>query len=302
MEQKTPEVLERDPRIAWEDWPGAVLLSDEIEYYSTRSAQVPHPLIEPFASGQLKAASYRLSLGRRAHLGGKLVIVSEDRPLEIPPHQVAVVTTYETLRIPRFLIARWNLRVSMVYEGLLWVGALQVDPGWVGYLLAPLYNLAERTVRLYYKEPLFTMDFVRTTPYRPKISKAYNPERGSLEEYDIHPLESAPYQVLARIDETERRLEAVASMGTTFVVVTVAVLAAIIAALSILVVGPLMESGGEVLDNWALTAISFSAFSAVLSVVALIAFAKDKFWPRRRAGAEGVRANAESDQDADDAQ
>jgi len=51
----------------------------------------------------------------------------------------------------------------MVYKGLVWVGSLQVDPGYRGYLFCPLYNLSDKEQELTYKEPLLTIDFVRTT-------------------------------------------------------------------------------------------------------------------------------------------
>ena len=58
----------------------------------------------------------------------------------------------------------------MVYEGLLWVGALQVDPGWQGKLPCPIYNLASRTIVISHRQKLFSIDFVRTTAFMPGIA------------------------------------------------------------------------------------------------------------------------------------
>ena len=140
--------LEEDPRgEVRKFWPGAVLLADEIEYYSS-SSDIPDGLhlIQPFELGRLRPASYQLTLGREIHVGGEHRILSDSEPLILQPHQVAIVATYEEIRIPRFLIARWSLRVEKIYEGLLWTGGPQVDPGWVGHLPCPIYNLAEREV------------------------------------------------------------------------------------------------------------------------------------------------------------
>ena len=115
-------VLEEDP---WPlEWPGAVLPAEAIEAYSNPlRINYPYPLIEPFDQSLLRAARYELRLGDEAHVGGiPKSLNARDPYIVLPPHQVAVVKTYEFLRIPRFLIARWNLRVRMVYEGLLWVG------------------------------------------------------------------------------------------------------------------------------------------------------------------------------------
>ena len=177
----------------WDNWPGAVLLSDEIEYYCDNDP----PLISPFIEANLKPARYQLTLGNEARVGGKTVRIDKDNPLVIPAHQVAIVRTHETLNIPRFLIGRWNLRVDMVYKGLLWVGALQVDPGWVGYLPCPLYNLSDEDVRIEYKETYVSIDFVRTTKFSEGCIKyptpPYNPP---VSLYDPNSLRSGPYERL----------------------------------------------------------------------------------------------------------
>ena len=104
---------------------GAVLLSDQIQYYidNLNPPLLQNPEGSPIGLDELKdcldAASFKLRLGDEAHVGGEWVRISKKRPLVIPAHQVAVVKTHEIVNIPRFLMARWNLRVKWVYEGLL---------------------------------------------------------------------------------------------------------------------------------------------------------------------------------------
>ena len=196
MADNTLKVLEEDP---WpNEWPGAVLPAEAIEAYSDeKRIPEPRPLIKPFNRNLLRAARYELRLGDEVHLGGAPRRLNEDSPfLILKPHQVAVVKTHEFLRIPRFLIARWNLRVRMVYEGLLWVGGPQVDPGWAGHLYCPIYNLAERDIYLEYKQPIFTMDFVRVYPTQ---TEQFKPRRISIDEHDVHRLKSAPFEELNRL-------------------------------------------------------------------------------------------------------
>ena len=229
-----------DPCHHPDSYHGAVLLSDQIKYYIKN---LNPPLLQNPGEGDvstkelndcLDAASYKLRLGNEAHVGGRWVQISEKEPLVIPPHQVAVVKTYEFVNLPRFLIARWNLRVKWVYEGLLWVGGPQVDPGWQGELYCPIYNLAEREVVIPYKERFFTMDFTRTTPYRKKGSiTGYKPKphKGdarskTLQGHDIHRLRSAPFESLQQL----------ASLGTrvnSFNNFTFLVLAVMIAAIGV---------------------------------------------------------------------
>ena len=141
MSSEAGSSLERDPRGDFPDrYNGAVLLADEIRYFST-SEDIPadQRLIDPFEPARLRAASYQLTLGNQVHVGGIHHLMLDTKPLILEPHQVAVVSTREVLRIPRFFVARWSIRVRKIYEGLLWTGGLQVDPGWVGHLFCPIY-------------------------------------------------------------------------------------------------------------------------------------------------------------------
>ena len=92
-----------------------VLLADEIKKLCENESA---PLIEPFNPKQLKPASYQLTLGGEANVGGEHKLIDKDNGIILDPHQVAVVCTHETLRIPRDVIARWSLRVTNIYEGL----------------------------------------------------------------------------------------------------------------------------------------------------------------------------------------
>jgi deoxycytidine triphosphate deaminase len=182
--------------------PVGVLLSDEIKHYVQTIR-----LIEPFSEENLKPAGYELSVGDEYVLGGERRELKYDGDIRIPPFNVVVIKTAETINLPRFLIARWNVRVKWAYEGLLWVGGPQVDPGWVGYLCCPLYNLSDKEVVLRYRDPIALMDFVTTTPFKAGKSKEYQrpPKRVLLEEYRAAELKSALFtEAKQRVDQIER--------------------------------------------------------------------------------------------------
>lgn len=191
--------LKKDPRRkVWADWQGAVLLKNEIRYY----ASLNPPLIDPFLDEKkfLKGASYHLRLGNRCRVNGEDCNLSDDNPvLRIPPHGIAVVRTLEKVNIPGFMIARWNLKVKKVYKGLVWVGSLQVDPGYSGYLFCPLYNLSNEEQRLEYKEALFTIDFVRTTKGCELWEADPSRATDSLGALDKDNLKSAPAEQFAKM-------------------------------------------------------------------------------------------------------
>ncbi len=233
--EKSP--LKEDPREeVRRSWQGAVLLRDEIEYYCRQEL----PLIEEFDLKHLKPASYHLRLGRECWVDGKRKELSAENPtLTIPPHGMAIVSTYEKVNIPGFLIARWNLKVKKVYEGLLWVGGPQVDPGYHGILCAPLYNLSTEPVHLKYCETLFTIDFVRTTPYdESKGCKLWESDRAtdSCAYLNVPPLKSGIRQDLDKMEGTLKtsgeKLEHFQLRIDTFQVITFTVLGIIVAALA----------------------------------------------------------------------
>lgn len=159
------EALAEPPKLAFNTGIGSVLRKQDIEYFYNE--RIP-PLVDPLDHNCLKeSASYELRLGSRYRLGesdNAEWLTDSKKDLIIPPHGIAVVSTYEWLNIPGCLIGRWNLKVRMVYRGLVWVGSLQVDPGYQGFLFCPIYNLSNQQQILIYKDPLFIIDFVLTTP------------------------------------------------------------------------------------------------------------------------------------------
>ena len=278
MSSETGTSLEEDPRGQFPSrYNGAILLADEIRFFST-SDEVPinQRLIDPFEPGRLRLDSYQLTLGGQAHVGGRHHVVTKSSPLILDPHQVAVVSTREVLRIPRFLVARWSLRVQKIYQGLLWTGGPQVDPGWVGQLFCPIYNLSERKVELNFEEALFTIDFVRTTPatdaYRSmgktdEFKKTwFMPVRRTLAEHDENRLHSAPFEDLGDLKELTRFRElAVGAVALIFVVLGV-----MVAALGVLAARPVVNPGEPLLSAWPMTSLLTSVAALGFSVVSMV--------------------------------
>lgn len=248
-----------------------VLLSDEIEYYATN-----WKMIDPFNHRNLRAAAYELTIGDEYAIGGqtkKLYDEPGKNEIRIPPFEVAIIKTGERLNLPRFLIGRWNLRVGWAYEGLLWVGGPQVDPGWVGYLFCPLYNLSDKEVVLRIGEPIAVIDFIKTTPFKKGKSYEYPrpPRRVIVDDYKPEGLKSALYtEARRRIIEVENRLSAFGRRLDASIGIIFTVLAIIIAALSISIFWgrSLAPASG-----WMYLS---SGISIVALIIAICAFAKAK--------------------------
>jgi len=240
--RQLPEIPDTLP--SGEIVPG-VLLSERIKHFVTK-----YNMIHPFDEDHLKPASYELSVGDSYAKGEKISQLNPGEVIKIEPFNVVVIQTLETLNLPRFLIARWNLRIKWAYKGLLWVGAPQVDPGFKGFLACPLYNLSNKEVEISHGEPIAAMDFVTTTPVT-TASKRYDwsgRTRIVLADYEKDRLESALYTDAARklvefgkvtqdlrveVDEFGRRVEGIGGRVDSFTVLTFTIVAVLFAALGV---------------------------------------------------------------------
>jgi deoxycytidine triphosphate deaminase len=230
-----------------------VLLSDGIKFCIDT-----FDMIRPFDPANLKPANYKITIGDQYAMGGEIHELS-DHPVEgaltIPPFQVAVIKTRETINMPKFLIARWNIRVQLAYKGLLWVGGPQVDAGYVGHLFCPVYNLSDKPVKLSYGEPIAVIDFVRTSTFVDGESMPYQdvpPERILFEDYAPQELNSALYEIattkLGKFEDrtakteqsvvdnrenTDASIKDIQTRVDTFVLITFTVIAVLFAAITI---------------------------------------------------------------------
>src|SRR6266542_1137367 len=216
-----------------------VLLRDEIQFY------VRHcHLIRPFDPKNLKPAGYELTVGNEYFISGEFLTLDADSNQKgnvvIPPFQVAVLKTAEILCIPRYLIARWNIRVTHAYSGLLWVGGPQVDPGYVGHLFCPIYNLSDREVTLHLGEAIALIDFVKTTPFDSKSDSEFErypfpPKRVIMPDYGIDELRSALFTKAGeRLVEFEQEIRNQTTRVTTFIQISFAIFALMIAMVAII--------------------------------------------------------------------
>jgi deoxycytidine triphosphate deaminase len=172
---------------------------------------------------RIKPAAIHLSLGEEYRVGERSFFLDEKKPyLTIQPYQVVIVQTQEELNMPKNLIARWNLRISLVYKGLLWVGGPQVDPGYKGFLFCPLYNLSTNPVTLQYGEPFATIDFVKLASGK---SIAYKRQQKRFKMSHYSSFKSAPEAAIREVKEARRRMEIFEATSLTAMGIIIAALA-----------------------------------------------------------------------------
>lgn len=250
--------LEDDPK------PGGtgIFLSDEIAYFARH-----HRLLEPFDERNLKPAGYELTVGNEYFMSGEFLDLEDS--LTILPFEVAVIKTGEILRLPRFMIARWNIRVTHAYAGLLWVGGPQVDPGYAGHLFCPIYNLSDKPVTLSRGDKLALMDFQRTTTFDKRktedelVRYVFPPKRLILRDYDIQDFQSALFTRAGRkIEEFEDSVRALETRFITFTQISFAMFAIFLTLLTIFT-----KVDASAIDR---TASLFGAATVALSVGAFL--------------------------------
>ncbi len=137
-----------------------VLLSDAISYYVDQIR-----LIEDMDPGCLKPASYGLRLGSRYYCNGKFGNLREGDVLPLPRNSLTYVSMLEKVNIPHYMIARFNLRIELIYQGILLGTGPQVAPGFRGYLSCPLHNISNNEVELRYGSRFATIDFIKTSRF-----------------------------------------------------------------------------------------------------------------------------------------
>jgi len=139
-----------------------ILLSDKIHEFCNDANLL---ISEDYCEKNLRPASYTLRIGD-AYIdsdGVHRTLTDSEESFVFKKNSIVFVSTKEKLDIPFYIIARFNIRVTWVYDGVLLGTGPQVDPGYTGYLSCPLYNLTNIDIRIKRGEDFATIDFEKTT-------------------------------------------------------------------------------------------------------------------------------------------
>ncbi len=121
-------------------------------------------LITDFEARSLEGASYDMRLGPQYIKGGEIETLTESKPsLKLLPGEFAVLRTLEELNMPANLVGHNGIMSPWAKRGLVSLFSPQIDPGFCGFLIVPVFNAGDGPIALTYKESLFTVEFVRTT-------------------------------------------------------------------------------------------------------------------------------------------
>jgi len=118
--------------------------------------------ITPFDSKMLQPASYDLKVGKSAATtpknGDPRIDLEKEGVLLIPPYALAVVLTYEELRLSTSFAGHFGLKSKLARRGLHVTVGIQVDPGFEGPLSVTMMNMTPSPVTLDYLDDFLTLE------------------------------------------------------------------------------------------------------------------------------------------------
>lgn len=134
------------------------------------------------------------------------------KTLILPPNSLTFVTTYESFRLPIDVIARFNLKVSLVHEGLLLGTGPLVEPQFTGELCIPIHNFSNQDVAIDYLAPLISVEFTKTLPVRYEEYFVNNKTLyGNIEKYikpvDKNKVESSVFSAINELKVLHKKIE-----------------------------------------------------------------------------------------------
>jgi deoxycytidine triphosphate deaminase len=121
-------------------------------------------LITAFDPKSLEGASYDMRLGSQYIRHGQTETLSVEHPtLKIIPGEFAVLSSLEGLNMPNDLVGHNGIMSPWAKRGLVSLFSPQIDPGFRGFLIVPVFNAGDSPISINYRERIFTIEFVRTS-------------------------------------------------------------------------------------------------------------------------------------------
>jgi deoxycytidine triphosphate deaminase len=105
-------------------------------------------------------AAYDLSIGDEYYYGGRIKTLSNNEPfILVEPYDYAIVTSNELTNLPKDVVARFDLSVSLFCQGMILSNGPQVDAGFRGRLFCLLFNTSNAPVFLKRGQHYATIEF-----------------------------------------------------------------------------------------------------------------------------------------------
>lgn len=146
-----------------------MLSSSHIDYYVQK-----YGIIENYEKACLGSASYHMRVGENVLTWSEVEKVefvlgkTEDRnrnirtSVTLRPNSLTFLTTIEEFKLPKDIIARFNLKSKWVHLGLLLGTGPIVDPQLHARLLIPVHNFSNQPVTMNYGQEFISVEFTKT--------------------------------------------------------------------------------------------------------------------------------------------
>lgn len=176
-------------------------------------------LIEDATSDSVQTASYDLRLGDHVWCQGRFIHLTDFSPaLTIPPYSYAIVSAHERAKLPKILAGRFDLKVSLFFQGVILSNGPQVNPGYNGSLFCMLYNSSDQNVGLMRGHHFATIEFITTCTSTRGYHSKYQAKSEFRDFMPGHAAVGHGGKILERVEELKRewdgwKLGLIAYMG-----------------------------------------------------------------------------------------
>lgn len=196
-------------------------------------------MVSPYDAAQIDCAAYRLRVGPEVYISptgeAKDAATKTKVPLDlgeaftVPPGQFAFLLTEERVTVPKNALAFISVRATVKFRGLVNVSGFHVDPGYNGRLVFSVFNAGPGPVHLARGDDCFLIwyaDLDRETALAKSglgfddiPTKLINPIAGEIQSFA---------GLLAKIEATDKRMDAVSHEQNLVRVIGLVLFAAII--------------------------------------------------------------------------
>lgn len=185
--------------------------------------------IRPCLKGNIRSAGYDLRLGDEYYMKTgasvrRIRIQKLDpnaaRILIVPPNQVVIVTTIETLSLPSDLVGHLTLKLDLLLRGLIMANQSQIDAGYEGGLFILLYNLSNHDVPLQWGQSIMRLELEKLTIPTSRPYSTYGGfSKKSLAEVLTHPVESCLEAMRADVAKSDKKISRTQYLSAAILVI-----------------------------------------------------------------------------------
>jgi len=176
-------------------------------------------LIRNWDQSCVEGASYDMRLGADIYRNGQhSTLNSENASIKIEPGEFVTLSSLEHLKIPNDLVGHNGLSSTWTRRGVVSLFSPQIDPGFEGMLVVPVFNAGDSAVTIRLHEKIFTIEFTFTdkpAPYlwserhgpQKNITSIPTPERIRPNFVDLHDIEKKQQDIQRSLDILNSRVD-----------------------------------------------------------------------------------------------